>query len=403
MIKIVHIITRLDKGGSAINTLFTCLGLRKKYKLLLVHGLSLESQMTDWEKQSVHGGIEEAEKDGVKVIALPSLVRKISLVKDLRAFFSLWRLLRREKPAIVHTHTSKAGILGRWAAKMAGIPFIVHTPHGHVFYGHFADLISKLFLILEKITAPITDIIIALTETERKDYIKLKVCSPDNILTIHSGVEIARYMDARVNIDEMKHSLGLNPKNLVVGTVGWLLPIKGPMFLLKAMEAVWQSHPDTSLVYVGKGEMEEELKNEAFRIGVSDRVTFLGWRDDVPEIMQLLDIFVLPSLNEGMGRVLVEAMAAGKSIVASDTGGIPDLIKHGHNGLLVPPKDSNRLAEAIITLLKDTHRREEMGKNGKLLAKIYSVESMVNKIETLYEELLAKEEYKQALGIKHCR
>jgi len=210
-------------------------------------------------------------------------------------------------------------------------------------------------------------------------------------------------MDARVNIDEMKHSLGLNPKNLVVGTVGWLLPIKGPMFLLKAMEAVWQSHPDTSLVYVGKGEMEEELKNEAFRIGVSDRVTFLGWRDDVPEIMQLLDIFVLPSLNEGMGRVLVEAMAAGKSIVASDTGGIPDLIKHGHNGLLVPPKDSNRLAEAIITLLKDTHRREEMGKNGKLLAKIYSVESMVNKIETLYEELLAKEEYKQALGIKHCR
>jgi glycosyltransferase involved in cell wall biosynthesis len=118
----------------------------------------------------------------------------------------------------------------------------------------------------------------------------------------------------------------------------------------------------------------------------------LGWRDDIPEIMQILDVFVLPSLNEGMGRVLVEAMAAGKAIVASDAGGIPDLIIHGHNGFLVPPKDSNRLAEAIITLLKDTHRREEMGKNGKLLAKRYSVESMVDKIETLYEELLDRKD-----------
>lgn len=402
MKKIVHIITRLDRGGSAINTLFTCLGLNEKYKLVLVHGLSLESQMTDREKQSVDSGIEKAVKGGVKVIALSSLVRKISPVQDLCAFFSLWRLLIREKPSIVHTHTSKAGILGRWAAKMAGIPIIVHTPHGHVFYGHFADFISRIFLVLEKITSPITDIIVALTEAERKDYINLRICVPDNILTIHSGVEIDRYTYARVNIDEMKHSLGLNSRDLVVGTVGWLLPIKGPMYLLKAMEGVWQSHPDTSLVYVGKGDLEEELKKEAFRIGVSDRVTFLGWRDDVPEIMQLLDIFVLPSLNEGMGRVLVEAMAAGKAIVASDTGGIPDLIIHGHNGLLVPPEDSSRLAEAIITLLKDTHRRKEMGKNGTLLAKRYSVESMVDKIDTLYEELLAKEGHTQALGIENC-
>lgn len=390
MIKIVHIITRLDRGGSAQNTLLTCLGLNGKYDLVLAHGLSLESQMTGWEKQSVNTQIKKAAEGGVKLIAIPFLMRRIDPIHDLRAFLSLWKLMMKERPHIVHTHTSKAGLLGRWAAKMAAVPIIVHTPHGHVFYGHFGSIASKFFVIMEKLTGSITDRMVALTEAEGKDYNTFLVCNPDKIVAIHSGVDIDRYAAARVNIEEKKRSLGLDPKGLVVGTVGWLLPIKGPMYLLKAMEGVFKSHPDTSLVYVGKGDLEEKLKKEAVRISVSDKVTFLGWRDDVPEIMQLLDIFVLPSLNEGMGRVLVEAMAAGKAIVASDTGGIPDLIIHGHNGLLVPPKDSNRLAEAIITLLKDTHRREEIGKNGRLLAKRYSVEFMVDKIETLYEGLLAK-------------
>ncbi|MCP4681810.1 MAG: glycosyltransferase family 4 protein [Desulfobacterales bacterium] len=384
MTKIVHIITRLDKGGSAINTLFTCQGLSTEYEVVLVHGLSLESRMTDREKQSVNGGIEKAEGGGARLMTLPSLVRKISPVQDLRAFFSLRRLLIREKPAIVHTHTSKAGILGRWAAKTAGIPVIIHTPHGHVFYGHFSNLISKIFLVLEKITSPITDIIVALTETERKDYIKLKICAPDSILTIHSGVEIDKYMAARVNIDEMKRSLGLDPQELIIGTVGWLLPVKGPMYLLKAMGLIWRSHPDTRLVFVGKGDLEEELRGEVFRMGASDKVKFLGWRDDIPEIMQLIDIFVLPSMNEGMGRVLVEAMAAGKPIVASSVGGILDLVEHGRNGLLVEPGDVNGLSSAIKELLTDKEMRKEMGKTGRAMASDFSMEKMLEKIDALY-------------------
>lgn len=390
MIKIVHIITRLDMGGSAQNTLLTCLGLNGKYDLVLAHGFSLESQMTGWEKQSVDRQTKRAEERGVKLTAIPSLVRRIDPVKDLRAFLSLWKLMIKERPHIVHTHTSKAGLLGRWAAKMAGVPIIVHTPHGHVFYGHFGSLSSKFFFIMEKLTGSITDRMVALTEAEGNDYNTFLVCNTEKIVAIHSGVDIDRYSAVEVNIEEKKRSLGLNPKGLVVGTVGWLLPIKGPMYLLKAMARIWHMHPDISLVFVGKGELEEALKAEAFRRGVYDKVTFLGWRDDIPEIMQILNVFVLPSLNEGMGRVLVEAMAAGKAIVASDTGGIPYLIKHGHNGLLVPPKDPNRLAEAIITLIKDAHRRQEMGENGKLLAKRYSAESMVKKIDTLYEELLPK-------------
>jgi len=389
-IKVVHVITRLDRGGSAQNTLLTCLGLTERYELVLVHGLSLESQMTDWEKKAVESGIKEANKRGIKVVAIPSLVRKISPVQDLRAFFCLWRLMIRERPSIVHTHTSKPGILGRWAAKMAGVPIIVHTPHGHVFYGHFGPLASRFFLLVERYTAFITDRMVALSEGERNDYIAFSVSNPDMIVTIHSGVEIDRYMTAEVDIEDKKRSLGLNPKGLVVGTVGWLLPIKGPMHLLNAMARVWQSHPETSLVFVGKGDLEKELREEALRMEASGRVSFLGWRDDIPEIMQILDIFVLPSLNEGMGRVLVEAMAAAKPVVASRVGGIPDLVKHGQNGFLVGPGDIEGLSLAIRKLLIDKKMRDKMGMKGRTMAQSFGVEKMVEKIDALYSSLYQK-------------
>jgi glycosyltransferase involved in cell wall biosynthesis len=386
--KIIHIITRMDKGGSAQNTLLTCLALSGKYEQVLVYGLSLESQMTAWEWRSVDSGIKEAEKRGVKIIPLSSLVRSIDPPRDLRAFYSLWRLMMREKPAIVHTHTSKAGILGRCAAKLAGVPAVVHTPHGHVFYGHFGPLASRFFLQVERFMALITDRLIALTQGERNDYMALWVGDPGRIVTIHSGVDVDRYMQAKVNVQEKRRSLGLNTEGLVIGTVGWLLPIKGSMYLLKAMEEVWKGYPDTSLIYVGKGDLERELREEASRLGVSERVSFLGWRDDIPEIMHILDIFVLPSLNEGMGRVLVEAMAAGRPVIASNVGGIPDLVIQGKNGLLVPAADIKALARRIECLISDPDKRKEMGEKGRKMAIRFGSDSMVQKIDQLYLELL---------------
>ena len=386
-IKVVHVITRLDRGGSAENTLLTCLRMKGKYDLVLAHGLSLESQMTDWEKHSVDSKIKKAREGGVKVIPISSLVQKIDPVQDIQALFALWRLIVQEKPDIIHTHTSKAGILGRLVAKMAGVPVIVHTPHGHVFYGHFGPLASRFFILVERITASITNRMVALTEGERNEYIAFSVSNPNKIVTIHSGVELDRFIPEQVKIEEKKRSLGLNYKGLVVGTVGWLLPIKGPMYLLKAMATIWQSQPKVSLVFVGKGELEEELKAEVSRMGVSDRVKFLGWRDDIPDIMQIFDIFALPSLNEGMGRVLVEAMAAGKPIVASNVGGIPDLVEDGENGILVKPRDVNGLSFAIRKLLADRQMRDEMGRRGRTMAQNFSVEKMVEKIDALYSSL----------------
>ena len=388
MIKIVHIITRLDMGGSAQNTLLTCRELSDRYEMLLAHGLSRESNMTDSEKQLVERNIDTAKKRGVRFISISGLVRRINPAKDLQAFFALAWLIFKEKPAVVHTHSSKAGILGRLAARLVGVPIIVHTPHGHVFYGHFNRPISRIFLWIEKSFAFLSDRIITLTEGEKNDYLRLGVGRPYQLLTIHSGVDIGACVSKRVDVIDKKQSLGLLPNGLVIGFVGWLLPIKGPMVLLRAMPAVWNEHPDSTLVFVGKGDLDIDLRAEALEIEANGKVKFLGWREDVAEIMQIFDIFVLPSLNEGMGRVLVEAMAAAKPVVASRVGGIPDLVKDEKTGLLVPPGDEQALANAIMRLAKNPTEARRMGAAGKLFCHSFSLEAMVEKLGHLYDELI---------------
>lgn len=375
-------------GGSAQNTLQTCIKFSGKYETVLVHGLSYESRMTDREKQIIEDGIKEAGTQGVKVLSLPAMVRSIRPLKDFRALLSLVWLIFKEKPDIVHTHSSKAGILGRLAAKIAGVPYIVHTPHGHVFYGHFGILFSKIFLWIERIFSRFTDRMVALTDGEKKDYIKLSVCASEKLFKIHSGVDLKPFMHCNGNRVEKRRSLGLDQNGTVIGFVGWLLPIKGPAYLLKAMAHIWCDHPNVSLVMVGKGELDVDLRTQALKMNANGRVKFLGWREDIHEIMPLFDLLVLPSLNEGMGRVLVEAMAAGKPVVASEVGGIPDLVKHGETGYLVRPADEKALANGIKKLLNDPPRAKQMGRRGKEYCKQFSLEAMIEKLDGLYSSLI---------------
>jgi glycosyltransferase involved in cell wall biosynthesis len=386
--KIVHIITRLDMGGSAQNTMLTCRGLSDKYEIVLVHGLSLESNMIDAEKNMVQKGMAAARKSGVRIISLASLVRRISPFKDMRALLSLIWLLHKEKPYVVHTHSSKAGILGRLAAAVARVPIVIHTPHGHVFYGHFNRLSSKIFLWIEKCFAFFTDRIIALTHGEKEEYLKLSLGRPHKLLTVHSGVDIGRYMHHKIDVIEKKQALGLPSKGFIVGFVGWLLPIKGPMHLLKAMAQVWREHPRATLVFVGKGDLDVDLRAVALELEAEDRVKFLGWRDDIEEIMQIFDLLVLPSLNEGMGRVVVEAMAAGKPVVASSVGGIPDLVKHQQTGILVPPADEDALAGAIARLVENPDQAKKMGSMGRYHSYSFSLAAMIDKLDALYDDLI---------------
>jgi glycosyltransferase involved in cell wall biosynthesis len=365
----------------------SCKKLSGKYETILVHGLSYESRMTDLEKRIIEDGVEETKAQGVKVIALTSMVRSIRPIKDLKALLSLVYLIFNEKPDIVHTHSSKAGILGRLAAKIAGVPHIIHTPHGHVFYGHFGKFASRMFLWLERIFSKFTDWMVALTDGEKNDYINLSVCPAEKLLKIHSGVDVEKFMQSNGNRVEKRRSLGLDQNEAVIGFVGWLLPIKGPDYLLKAMDDVWQVHQDASLVLVGKGDMDVDLRTEAMKKDANGKVKFLGWREDIDEIMPLFDMLVLPSLNEGMGRVLVEAMAAGKPVVASRVGGIPDLVRDGETGFLVPPADEKSLANGIKKLLDDPSKAKQMGLRGQEHCRQFSLEAMIEKLDDLYSSL----------------
>lgn len=385
--KVLHIITRLDMGGSAQNTLLTCKGLSSKYEMILAHGPSIESNMSAVHQQILEDQVKSAQQEGVRFLRVPDLVRRIDPFRDLCAGITLLKYIRREKPALVHTHSSKAGIVGRLAAWLAGVQLIVHTPHGHVFYGHFGPAISRLFLILERIFDRLTDRLIALTGGERKDYLALSVSRSKKIDIIHSGVDVDRFAPGGTDIAGLKKQLGLGADSPVIGTIGWLQPVKGPEVLLDAMLSLWAKKNDAQLVYVGQGELETKLREKVSACGVQDRVFFLGWRSDVHHIIQLFDLFVLPSLNEGMGRVLVEAMAAAKPIVASNTGGIPDLVKHEVNGFLTKPGDARDLSFHIERLLNDAQLRSIMGKRGQAMAGDYSIKKMVAKMEALYFSL----------------
>ncbi|TRZ75011.1 MAG: glycosyltransferase family 1 protein [Bacteroidetes bacterium] len=388
-IKIIHIITRLDKGGSAENTLLTAGGLDKHISdSLLIKGLSIESGMADDEAMAVEKSIRETEIEGVRILTLSGLVRRISPFYDFKTFFALVKILRYECPHIVHTHTSKAGILGRWAAFFAGVPIIIHTPHGHVFWGYFGRLKTSFYIILEKFTAVITDKIIALTEQEKNDHLHFRIASGDKFSVVHSGIKLDRFSNLSADPAVMRRKLGITDGDMVVGTTGRLTPVKGYRYLIEAAVNILDARPNTTFVFLGAGELSDELKKMASKLGMKEKVKFLGWRPDVAEVMSAFDLFVLPSLNEGMGRVLVEAMALGKPIVASDVGGIPALVLHGENGYLVFPGDAEHLSAAISDLLENPEKRKSMGENGKKIAADYSADAMVQKIDQLYRTVL---------------
>jgi glycosyltransferase involved in cell wall biosynthesis len=389
-IKVLHTITRFDQGGSAQATFLTLLGLKKQnFEPALLTGLPLESQMKDKELKVTENNIQQLKSENIKVIQSPFLVRRINIIKDFEALIDMWRIVKKYNPLIVHTHSSKAGFLGRLAAKLAGVPILVHSPHGHVFVGYFGPIKTKIFIILERLASRITDKIVALTQREKEAHVRLRIGSEDTFVVIHSGVELNKFQEMPlVEGQYVRRKLGLPENALIIGTSGRLEPVKGPEFLMAAATSIISQFPNTFFLLAGDGSLRQDLEKKALDFGIEKNIVFLGWREDIAKIISIFDVFCLPSLNEGMGRVLVEAMALGKPIVASNAGGIPDLITHGKNGFLVPPKNSKELAKYIQILLEDKEKRVKMGLAGKKMALNFSKEIMVSKTVELYQHLM---------------
>jgi len=382
-VKVLHIITRLDKGGSAQNTLLTAAMLdKKRFNVVLASG------PTNDPDNEISGYIDS---NKIKYVFIPDLVRSIDIIRDLKAVYQLYRLIKKNRFDIVHTHTSKAGILGRWAAWFAGTKIIIHTPHGHIFYGYFGVLKTRLFILLEQLTGMITTRIITLTELGITEHLKYKIAPRDKFCAIFSGIDFDELNRCKADRNIQRNKLHISGEALVIGTVSRLEPVKGNLSLIQALPEVIKSFPGLRVVIAGDGSQKQMLQGCAAKLGISANLIFTGSCGNAAEIMCALDIFVLASLNEGMGKCLLEAQSLGIPVVATDVGGIPEVVRDGVTGILVKPSDPRILAQAIIKILKDNSLRKQFSVQAKEWAgRRFSAGAMVSDIGKLYESVINK-------------
>lgn len=379
-IRIAQVVTRLDWSGTPDIVEIICSHLDPAiYDVTLIHGLTLHPS----------GKTEEfLRRFGGKVTVIPYLKRDVSLLEDLAALARLYIIFRREKFDIVHTHTAKAGFIGRIAARLAGTPSVIHTPHGHDFYGYFGSLGSRLIIILERIAALFADKIVILTAIEKMDMLKYHICVAGKIEVFHSGMDFSGFEKLDVDVVKKKSEFSIGPGDYVVGMVGRLEGIKGFEYFIDSAKIVLSSIQNTKFLIVGDGSLRSSLMERSRRLGIEDKVIFTGWREDMPQIISILDVLVLASLNEAVGRVLLEAGVAGKPTVATAVGGIPEIVKDGETGILVPPRDPEGIAGAVTGLLKDAEKRRAMGRAAKEWIKSnFNEEKMVSEIGNIYKEL----------------
>jgi len=370
-IKVLFLITELNVGGAEMVVAKITAHLNEDRFHCSVCSLLPDGRLA-----------EVLQEQGIKTLSL-----NVKEKFDVRGLFRLLRLLREEKTDILHTHLFHANLLGRIAGRMAGVPVIISHQHG------VERSRSKVRSLLDRLTSRYADVVISTCEVVKQTLIKRDKIPPDKIRTIYKGVEIT---NAEVKSSSARRNLGITSDVPVVGIVANLRSMKGHDTFLKAARMILNDVENARFLIVGGGPLEGKLKALAFKLGVSPQTIFTGFRDDVPSLLATMDVFVLPSLWEGVPIAILEAMAMAKPVVATEVGGIPEIVVNGETGILVPPQNPKLLAEAIIALLQNRERAEAMGRAGReRVERCFTVERMVQQTEALYEELI-----KEKMGSK---
>jgi glycosyltransferase involved in cell wall biosynthesis len=374
---LIHLITRLTLGGSARNTIDSAAAAaRAGYRTILATGPSgQEIDIAD-----------SANDKGCEVVFINSFRRQVSPVHDLQALAQTIRLIRRQRADIVHTHTSKAGFIGRLAAYLCRVPVIIHTPHGHIFHGYYGATLTRVFIHLERWAAQMTDRIVVLTEKGAREHLDWGIGRPHQFVAVPSGVDIASLRPKLLAKQEARRQLGWDAHAPYILGVGRFVFIKGFDLAVRAMAQVLEEVPQSHLVLLGDGPESAVLENLAKTERVHSRLIITAVKDRLALYLSASDVFVAPSRNEGMGRAIVEAMSAGLPIVASQVGGIPSVVEDKQSGLLVPPEDPGALARALIRLLQDASMRNEYGSRGWKRAEQFSLDRMESLLLRLYNE-----------------
>ena len=380
-IRVARVITRLNVGGPAQQAILLAAGLDSGcFATTLITG---------------RPGPDEGDLSGfalsrgVTPISIPDLGRAVRPAGDLAALVRLIRLFREIRPDIVHTHTAKAGTLGRLAARVARVPVTIHTFHGHVLDGYFSAPVTRVFLEIERRLARKTTRLVTLAPGLRDALLAMRIGLPDQIAVIPLGLELERFAEACRGGEALRRALDIPAGATVLGSIGRLVPIKDHATLFRALARPGDVLP-MHLLVAGDGECRGDLTRLAEALGIRSQVHFLGWRSDLEAILDATDMIVSSSRNEGTPVALIEAMAAGVPVVATAVGGVPDLVQHDVTGWLVPPGDPEALAGAIRRLVVAPTIRARLAAAARPLAlDRHGARGLIRRVEELYTGVLA--------------
>ena len=386
MITVAHVITRMIIGGAQENTLFSTVGLAAlpNYRACLVTGTETGSE----------GNLLEGRDLDVEVVYVPHLVRRINPQADARAVADLYRLFTRMRPDIVHTHSSKAGVLGRIAARAAKVPIVVHTLHSLVYHDYQPAAVNLSYRMIKRTLAPLTDHYVSVSDNIRERAIAARISPAHRHSTIRSGFLTDKFVAQLVPRAEAAERFGLPTDRVIIGSVARLFPLKGHSEILAAASRVVSRQPDALFVFVGGGPLQGELEKTVAEAGLTDHVRFVGRvaPDEIPAAFSAFDILVHASLREGLARVIPQAVLAGLPVVCYDLDGSSEVVTDGVNGYLVAPRDTAALGDRLEQLVGDPSLREKLGGQGRdTIRKEFSVEQMVGNLDQLYRRLTSAE------------
>tara|TARA_B100001123_G_scaffold68795_1_gene76880 strand:- start:80 stop:1222 length:1143 start_codon:yes stop_codon:yes gene_type:complete len=372
-IKLLHVITHLPIGGAQDNTLYTVELLNKdKYDISL--SCNLNGELVSRAKKVKH----------LKLYDVPNLRREVSIINDIRAFLYLYKLIKKENFTIIHTHSSKAGFLGRVAAMLNKTPIVIHTIHGFAFHDYMNSFKKNIFIYLEKLSAKWTHGLVTVSNLNKKKVVDLGIAPIEKLKNIYSGIDLTLFINEKN--DQFRKELNLDSNHLLLGSVGRLSNQKDPITMIEAFCIVIKRFPNAHLTLVGEGELRDEILIKIDQLQLNGRVHLTGNKNDPWKIYHSLDLFIMSSIYEGLGRSITEALSCGVPVVCTSVEGVPEIVRDNETGILVPPKDPGALATGIINSLNDMDNAKRMAEEGrKFVNENFDVNKMVDDIDSLYD------------------
>ncbi|MSO96585.1 MAG: glycosyltransferase family 1 protein [Thermoleophilia bacterium] len=393
-IRVLRVIARLNVGGPSLHVSYLSEGLAERgYSTTLAAGTISEGEASM---------AFIAEERGIEIESIPELQRELAPLKDAAAVRRLRTIIRRERPHILHTHTAKAGTVGRAAARIAGDarpPVVVHTFHGHMLKGEFDPVRTRAFRAVERNLARTTDVLVAVSPEVRDELVEVGVAPASQFAVVRLGIELSERMAGASDGASLRASLGIPPDRFCVGWVARMSAVKQPEDVLRTVRKLRDRGIDAALILIGDGPEREQLEERAKELGLVEGVHFVGFQNDVGPWLHAFDVLLLTSRSEGTPVSAIETLASGRPVVATDVGGTRDVVNDGVSGFLVPFGDVSAAADRLERLARDPALRARMGAAGQAVAlSSYGVPRLVGDIDRLYRALLTEKGYSVAAG-----